>query len=199
MNLDKWRANPLGYIRHNFKIKEMKTLRYFIATIIIVMAISININAQDKNESVIPQVIISAFNNKYPNTEVKRWKIEDDRFIAKAIIKNSKSFAAFDKNGKWLNTVTKITWPWKLPKAVNAALNKTKYGNWHVYSMAKLERPSGNFYRIIVDDGNLTADPTRQFPLATDKLLEFKTDGTLINVVEINNPLAYASGPDQGR
>ena len=178
----------------------MKILRYFIATIIIVvMAISMNVSAQNKSDNTVPQIIISAFNNKYPNAEVKRWKIEDDRFIAKVIIKNSKSFAAFDKNGKWINTVTKITWPWKLPKPVNAALSKTKYGNWHVYSMAKLERPSGNFYRIVVDDGNLTADATRQFPLATDKLLEFKADGTMINIVEINNPLVYASGPDQGR
>jgi hypothetical protein len=178
----------------------MKNLRYFIATIImVIMAIAIKVSAQNKSDNTIPQIIISAFNNKYPNTEVKRWKIENDRFIAKAIINKNKSFAAFDKNGKWINTVTKITWPWKLPKAVNAALNKTKYGNWHVYSMAKLERPLGGFYRIIVDNGNLTADPTRQFPLATDKLLEFKADGTLINVIEINNPLTYAAGPDQGR
>src|ERR1700712_3937380 len=98
----------------------MKTLKFFIATIMIVVSIPISINAQEKNEHAIPQVIISAFNNKYPDTQVKRWKIEDDRFIAKAIINNSKSFAAFYKNGKWINTVTKVTWPWKLPKAVHA-------------------------------------------------------------------------------
>jgi hypothetical protein len=178
----------------------MKPLKYFITIIIIsVMVISKNVNAQDKNENIIPQNVITAFNNKYPNTKVKKWKMENDRFIAKAIINNSKSYAAFDTNGRWINTVTKITWPWKLPKAVNAVYKKSKYGNWHIYSMAKLERPSGNFYRIIVDNGNLTADPTHQFPLATDKLLDFKADGTLMNVVEINKPIEYATGPDQGQ
>jgi Putative beta-lactamase-inhibitor-like, PepSY-like len=173
----------------------MKNSLIFRAAFMIMMVtFSINTIAQTSNEKAIPQTIITAFNAKYPGAPVKSWKVDHDRYIAKAIIDNHKSFATFNNNASWLSTTTKMAWPWKLPKAIKEAYRKTKYHSWHIYSVMKVEKGTGESFVLMIDNGNLQIDATHQSVLTNDKLLEFATDGALKQTIDLSgDPADYAT------
>lgn len=156
--------------------------------------LSINSIAQT-NSKVIPQVVLTSFNAKYPGAEVKSWQTEDDKYIAKTILDNHKCFAAFDKNGNWINTLSKIKWSQDLPKEVLASYKTTKYRSWHIDYLVKVETPLGSSYRVIVDDSNQQPDADHALLFASDKLLEFKPDGTLAQTLDVtDNMISYTPG-----
>jgi len=162
-----------------------------ISAILLMAVASTRTNAQSNDTKAIPQTVVSAFSSKYPGVEIKKWKTENNRYTAKATIDNHKCFASFDANGNWLNTRSRIAWPWKLPKTVKEAYRKTKYSNWHIYTVMKVEKPLGESYVLMVDDGNLQIDATHQSVLTNDKLLEFKFDGTLTQIIDLSgDPVA---------
>jgi Putative beta-lactamase-inhibitor-like, PepSY-like len=176
-------------------IKEMKNLKLFMITLaMLTVVLSIKTTAQTNDTKAIPQVVTASFKTKYPGVEIKRWKTENNKYVAKATIDNHKCFASFDANGNWLNTTSRIAWPWKLPKTVKEAFGRTKYNNWHIYTVMKVEKPSGESYALMIDNGNLQIDATHQSVVPSDKLLEFKSDGILTQVIDVSgDPVAYAT------
>jgi putative PepSY-like beta-lactamase-inhibitor len=183
-------------VRFLSKYKKMKNLRLYTITLTLLMVVlSMNTIAQVSSSKAIPQTVITSFNAKYPGAGVKSWKIENGKYVAKAIVDNHKCFVTFDINGNWLNTMSKIKWTWTLPKEVYESYKKTKYRAWHIDYLTKIEMPSGDFYQVIVDDSNQQPDPDHALLFASDKLLEFKPDGTLAKTLDItDNMISYTPG-----
>jgi hypothetical protein len=168
----------------------MKDLKKFVAALIVMVSFSSAVFADAPANNNIPAVVAASFNKKYPGAQVKTWHTKNSVFTAKAVINNHKYFVAFDKNGNWLNTTSNIPWQWNLPKNINTAYNKTQYNNWNVYYAKKVEKPSGEYYQIMVDDTNLHIGQNNRPLYNTDKLLEFKADGTLAMIKDITeNPV----------
>jgi len=174
----------------------MKSLKSYIIITVLTLSAALAANAQNANN--IPAAVTNSFNAKYPNAKVNAWEADGDTFIARASINNKKSFAAFKVDGSWISTTSKVTWPGQLPAPVKSAYKNTQYYSWHVYSMSKIERPSGEFYRLVLDDANRTASFDNQSVLFDSILLDFRSDGKLTDSKGISEPLVYASGFKQG-
>jgi|GEM_PF-1000824 len=176
-------------------ISIMKISKSFLTVIIILIVVASEIKAQAMSSTRVPEAVVASFNKKYPGSKIKRWKTKENKFIAKAEINDHTSSVAFDKNGEWVSTISRITWTRQLPPVVYNAYKKSKYNALNVYYIARIEKPSGEYYRIIVDDRNSRADSNHQPLFKTDKLLEFKADGILAQVMDVSDsPADYMRG-----
>ena len=145
--------------------------------------------AQAKSETNIPQVVMLSLNNKYPGAIVKKWTVQGNVYTAKAVVDGHKYFATFDKHGNWISTASNVNWAYKMPKVINSAYQKSPYNNWTVYFAKKVEKPSGEFYQLLVDDVNLHVGINHQLVYTQNKMLEFKADGMLTGINDITfNP-----------
>ena len=143
--------------------------------------------AQAKSDNDIPQVVVLSLNNKYPGAIIKRWKVQDNAYTAKTIVGGHKYFATFDKNGDWISTASSANWAYKLPKIIRSAHQRSEYNNWTVYFAKKVQKPTGEFYQLLVDDQNLHVGVNNQSVYTRDKMLEFKADGTLTGIKDITS------------
>jgi hypothetical protein len=146
--------------------------------IVLTMLYTNHILAQANNN--IPSVVTNSFAAKYPKAVAKSWKANSNQFTAKAEEGHLKYYATFDANGKWINTTTKVNWPWHLPPAIKSAFKNSKYGSWDIYTVRTVESPSGQFYQIIVDDRNHPIDAFHQEQMTENRLVEFKADGEFV-------------------
>jgi len=146
--------------------------------------------AQSKLNSTIPDPVISALNQKYPGAELERWRTKKDVFTAKIRLDGKKYFAAFDEKGNWINTSSKISWPWGLPKNIRIAYKKSDYGPWNLFVSKKIESPAGDFYELMVDNSELNRTNPPEYIIPSTKLLKFKANGELAGVTDISeNPV----------
>jgi len=141
--------------------------------------------AQAKDEPGIPQAVVQSLNSKYPGAIVKKWKMQDNAYTAKAVVDGHKYFATFDKHGNWISTASTVNFAYKMPKVINSAYQRSPYNNWTVYFAKKVEKPSGEFYQLMVNDVNLHVGINHQLVYTQDKMLEFKADGMLTSIKDI--------------
>jgi len=134
--------------------------------------------AQGKNNKV-PEAVVSSFNSKYPNVQVKSWKTHDQMYTAKIIMDRKKAFASFDASGNWINTVSKVSWTWDLPKPVNNGFKNSTYRSWNIYDIHQIEKPSGVYYQLTVNNANSTEIAYSAGHFATERQIEFNTEGAL--------------------
>jgi len=161
----------------------MKNLK---AVLIMVTGLFItNSVAQAKNATNIPQTVMLSFSNKYPGAIIKRWELRDNNYTAKAIIDGHKYFATFDKDGNWISTASNTNFAYKMPKVINSAYKRSPYNNWAVYFAKRVEKPSGEYYQLLVDDVNLHVGINHQLVYTQDKMMEFKADGELTGIKDI--------------
>jgi len=151
-------------------------------TILMMVLFATAIYAQSNNSKNVPETIVSALKQKYPAAELKGWKVSDDVYVAKISLDGKKCFAAFDVNGNWINTVSKVSWSWDLPKNVNAAFKNSGYQSWNIHQVAK---PSGLYYQLTVNNANSTEIANSAGHFATERQIEFNADGTLTATREL--------------
>jgi Putative beta-lactamase-inhibitor-like, PepSY-like len=157
--------------------KSIKTL-----FIVLMMFYTNHIIAQGSKKNDIPSNVSTAFAAKYPKAEVKNWTADTTGIEYTATAKEShhKYYATFDKNGKWVETVTKYNWSWDLSPIVKKAFRKSKYGYWHVYSVNVVDSPSGQICKISVNNTNHPVDAYHQDVLPLEHLLIFKMNGDFV-------------------
>ena len=173
----------------------MKNSRLFLTVIIILIVVISETKAQAMSPTNVPEVIVASFNKKYPGSKIRKWKSKENKFIAKAEINDHVCSVVFDRNGDWVSTISRIRWTRQLPQVVYNAYKKSRYNSLNVYYIARIEKPSGETYRIIADDRNAPVDPNNQPLFITNKLLEYKSDGTLVEVTDVSRSLAaYMTG-----
>lgn len=146
--------------------------------IILTMFYTTQLMAQHKKD--VPAAVTAAFAAKYPKAEADNWKMTGGLYVAKATVTGYKVFTAFDANGNWLNTTSKINWPWHLPAAVKKAFNQSLYKNWNMYTVKLVEKPSGKYYQIIVDNRNHPADIYHQDLVIERRSIEITATGELV-------------------
>jgi len=150
-----------------------------------------NIFAQSGPKSNVPDAVLSAFAAKYPKAEIKKWNVNNDGFTAKAADGHQKFNATFDQSGQWLNTTSSVSWSWKLPSEVRAALKSSKYAAWRVDGIKKVETPSSGFYLVCVDNADLQPDGAHALVFTENKVVTFKPTGEISSAKSIQSPLLF--------
>lgn len=146
--------------------------------------------AQNSNNT-IPTAVSTAFTAKYPKATIKTWRTDKTGFVAKASEGNQKFYAAFDQNGNWVNTVSKISWSWNLPAEVRASLKSGKFAAWRIDGIKKIETPLKNFYEVCVDNSYLQPDADHALAFTDNKVLDFNSNGQVVAEEKISSPLLF--------
>ena len=139
----------------------------------------------------IPKAVIDSFSAKYPHVSVKSWEIKDQNYTAKFLLDGRKFWAAYDKKGNWLNTMSKINWTWKLPKQVLNGLKHSQYASFKVNGIKDVQTPSKHFYQVLVDDSTAQPDADHAAVFTQNYVLAFDSNGVLFSKKSISSPLLF--------
>jgi hypothetical protein len=130
----------------------------------------------------IPQIVLDAFKEKYPDVVVKRWrKTKENYYDAKFNHRN----ALFNTEGKWIETrmTIKII---RIPKEIRESIEKTEYRSWKINEVIKLESAGKSTLFILrVEKGNdFFAEP--QYELSKKmREIYFDPNGAFVKKVDL--------------
>jgi hypothetical protein len=134
----------------------------------------------------LPQAVLTSFTAKYPQAQVKSWKMKGDISTASFAMDNKKYKAAFYDNGNWINTVRNIRHTSSLPNQVRLYLKGSRYASWHIDDMKRLRTPAQNMYEVEVDNNSGNKIAYEGGGSIEDQMLYFDDSGKLIKVAANN-------------
>lgn len=114
----------------------MKKL-FFLALI----SICLTVNAQDEN---LPENIVKAFSDKYPNLKIDNWTNDKDLFYLEFYLKGSFYTTAFNPEGQWVET-SEIISDSDIPTLLKDYINRNYSGGEIAYS-EKVESPKSVYF-----------------------------------------------------
>lgn len=130
----------------------MKNLVRYLLAVILLVGVYSSTTAQVRK---IPAAVTEGFKNKYPNASNVEWKDKLTNFQATFDLDNEKYEARFNKKGEWQDTENEIE-DNDLPQVVTDGLKKSKYADWEIEHMHKIELPNDKIqYRIEVSKSDL--------------------------------------------
>lgn len=98
----------------------------------------------------IPATVTSAFKSQYPDADSVEWKDRITGYSASFIKDEVSHTAYYDNNGNWESTDILIDFD-DLPEVIADSHSKTKYADWEVGAVHKIELPDDVLnYRIQV-------------------------------------------------
>ncbi|MBW7890983.1 MAG: PepSY-like domain-containing protein [Chitinophagaceae bacterium] len=98
----------------------------------------------------IPAEVTNAFSEKYPDAKDVEWKDNLSSFIVSFEKEGENLEARFNKKGEWQST-EKLIEVDDLPEKVEDGFEKSKYSDWEVKSVYKIELPKDELqYRLRV-------------------------------------------------
>lgn len=98
----------------------------------------------------IPAEVTNAFSEKYADAKNVEWKDKLSNFVAAFELDGNKYEARFNKKGEWLNTENEQDIN-DLTDKVKEGLEKSKYADWEIKSLYKIELPEDKIqYRLHV-------------------------------------------------
>ena len=123
----------------------MKKLLRAIFTLILIASVISTSFAQVRK---IPSEVTEAFKQKYPDATNVEWRDKLSNFSAIFESDNQHYQAKFNSKGEWQLTETEIEES-DLPEDVKDGFDKSKYADWEIGAIYKIELSDGNFhYRI---------------------------------------------------
>ena len=102
----------------------------------------------------IPASATENLKQKYPNADKVEWKDGLSHFTAKFQLDGKDYEAHFDNDGNWKESLTKIDES-DLPAAVRDGHAKSKYSDWTIDKVEKMESADKVQYRVQVKKGDL--------------------------------------------
>lgn len=166
----------------------MKTLNIkFIILIALIGILSYNAYAQKKIKQV-PPAVNTAFNNQYPNVNLKNWYTDAGQYIACFRYNNRDWMAHYSADGNWLRSERNIRHIASLPYNVRMALKNSKYASYHVDEMASLQMPDhSSVYRLRVDNNSGNKVAYENAGAVDNENLYFNDNGRLIRTANGGN------------
>lgn len=111
-----------------------------ISTFLIAISLTLAANAQVVKETDVPLAARNAFKAKFLQSQPKKWVKEENNYEAELTLNGKAYEAAFDTNGKWIETEREIKTS-ELPKSVTDGLAKSKYNGWTIKEVGEIESP----------------------------------------------------------
>lgn len=132
-----------------------KLLLFFATTLLISSAFAQKISIDN-----VPTAVISAFKAKFSIAEKTTWELDYDNYEADFTVGKINFSSKFDKDGKWLETITYLK-PSELPKEIKESLSK-KYGEilsaYKIDDAKKIEREKETIYTMEITKGENVYD-----------------------------------------
>ena len=130
----------------------MKKIIYVTGLFVIITLASTNTFAQIRK---IPAEVNNAFQDKYPDAKSVEWRDKLSSFTASFQLDGTDYVAQFTNKGKWENTEQGIDES-DLPEEVKTGFDKSRYADWNMGQMTKIELPGDEFrYKIEVSKGDI--------------------------------------------
>ena len=130
----------------------MKKIIYIAGLFFALTLITTNSFAQIRK---IPAEVTNAFQEKYPEAKSVEWRDKLSSFTASFHLDSTTYVAQFSNKGEWENTEEAIDES-ELPEEVNAGFEKSKYADWNMSRVTKIELPGDEFqYRVEVAKGDI--------------------------------------------
>lgn len=134
----------------------MKKSLLFFVTVISISSVFAQKIAVDN----VPASVITAFKAKFSIAEKITWELDYDNYEADFTVGKNDFSSKFDKDGKWLETVTYLK-PSELPKEIKEALSK-KYGEilsaYKIDDAKKIEKEKETIYTMEITKGENVYD-----------------------------------------
>ena len=103
----------------------------------------------------IPAEVTNAFQEKYPHATSVEWRDKLSSFTASFQLDSTTYIAQFSSKGEWENTEEAIDES-ELPEAVKAGFDKSRYTEWTMGQVTKIELPDDEVqYKIEVAKGDI--------------------------------------------
>jgi hypothetical protein len=103
----------------------------------------------------IPAEVTESFKQKYAAASNVSWKDRLSSFVAEFELEGKKHAAYFDDDGAWKQTDVLIGES-DLPAAVNDGFQKSKYTDWTIDRVERIDSPEGQArYRVQVKKGDI--------------------------------------------
>jgi hypothetical protein len=115
----------------------MKKLFYVFLSSAFILLLSNNSFAQIRK---IPAEVTSSFTEKYPQAELVEWRDKLTGFTASFSVDSIDYLASFSNKGEWESTEIGIEQS-DLPEVVQDGFEKSKYADWTVNEIRKIELP----------------------------------------------------------
>ena len=161
-------------------------MKRIIKAVIILIGLGFTINAHAaKSDANVPDKVTTAFIAKYPQAELKDWKITKTGYKAEFKLNHQKYIAVYASDGTWLKSETKLNRTGNLPVIVKTALKKGKYASYYVDGIKEVKTSGETQYVLTIDNhGGLTM-ATEGYGSWEDYRITFDTNGALTNVKEL--------------
>lgn len=162
----------------------MKTFK----TIVLVAAMGmISYQTTAQKGSSVPQAVTTDFASKYPGVHVKKWKRENNQYVASFKMNRRQCQAFYTLNGDWLNTQIEMRHLKNLSSDIRAALGHSKYASYHIDGVERLRTPHEEMYIVEVDNNSGNKILYDNIGSYDDQLLYFSHDGRLTKSVNNSN------------
>lgn len=130
----------------------MKKTLFPLITLIAFLFITVATQAQIRK---IPSSATDNFKTKYPTAGNVEWKDKISHYAAIFTIDDKSYEAHFDNDGNWKESIVKLD-DSEVPAEVTDGYNKSKYTDWTIDKVEKMETNSGKVqYRMQVKKGDL--------------------------------------------
>src|SRR5688500_5999836 len=130
----------------------MKKIIYITGVFAFLMIFTTSAFAQIRK---IPAEVTNAFQEKYPNATSVEWRYKLSSFTATFQLDGTSYIPQFNGTGEWDNTEEAIDQN-KLTEAVTNGIDKSKYAEWNIGHVTRIEMPNDEVqYKIEVSKGDI--------------------------------------------
>lgn len=130
----------------------MKKLLHISIIVTILTLLAVNGFSQIRK---IPAEVTNAFSEKYPNAKSVEWRDKLSGFTASFSDDSSNFMASFNNKGEWEYTEEAIDQD-ELPEAVKDGFDKSRYHDWNVSLVNRIEMPDDEVqFKIEVAKGDI--------------------------------------------
>jgi hypothetical protein len=136
----------------------MKTLKINLIALMLMTGVMSTI-AFAQNVSVPPKVQ-TAFSAKFPQVQLKNWKMEKGQYVASFTSDRRECEATYDPAGNWISTLTIYRHVFKhLTPQMRDELRNSVYASYHLDQVKSLQMPNIDMLLLTLDNdnGNMSA------------------------------------------
>jgi hypothetical protein len=164
----------------------MKTLKFKYCILVAAIGMLSYSAMAQKGSMNTPQIVRTAFANQYPQANLKKWSMDKGQYVAIFRYNKRDWQAHYSAGGNWLSSERSIKHMGSLPYSLRSALKSSKYASYYVDNMARLQMPSGNTYRLRVDNNSGNKMAYENAGSVDNETLYFSEHGRLIKAVSNN-------------
>src|ERR1700744_4975983 len=161
-------------------MKSLKIKAFLVAAAMGLL--SFNTMAQKPTDN-IPQRVLTDFSAKYPQAQLKNWKVQNDEYVASFVMDKREYTAVYSKDENWLSTTREVRHMSSLPQGVRASFKNSRYASWYIDRIESMKTPAQVMYLLHLDNDGGNEMVYENVGSVVSQTLYFNDKGTLIKSI----------------